>query len=288
MRIIINLQQSNDGSWLALSKVFNYDISCREHTREKAISQAQSETFDLLRSQLQESDHHLKNISFNVVNLTAINWLSRFINYVKNKFYRLRQWSRKTMFLYSLTEILMDTALRYALILCGFLLLVLLLFTFHLLSNQQAIIAAIIPALALISVHVAQITMGYLTNKFSKKQEIAKKIEPYYEDFINKISQRKSNEITQQDFIVFINNFNEAIINWGSLNVIYQWRNFRKQICTIVEKPEISDKERRHLRNFLLKIRKEIGHDNNNTIVVRYLYECIDDLWNNDNQTNTL
>ncbi|MGF1490778.1 MAG: hypothetical protein ACFBSE_27105 [Prochloraceae cyanobacterium] len=284
MKIKINIEQSNDGKWSASTKLFNYDISCHEHTREKAISQAQSETFDLLKSQFQESDSHLSNISFNVVNLSSRKPISRLINYFKNKFDRLRHWSIKTMFFYSLTEVLMNTILTNLIILSGFLLLIILLLTFQLLSDRQAIIAAIIPAIALISVNVAQIMIGIFTNKFSKKQEITKKIEPYYEDFINKLSQRKSNKITQQDFIEFIDNFNKAIVNWGSPNVIYQWRKFRKEVCIIVEKSELSHKERWHLRNFLLKIRKEIGH-NDNTSVVRYLYECIDDLWNKNNQT---
>lgn len=133
-------------------------------------------------------------------------------------------------------------------------------------SLQKEVAATIIAAMTTVIVSVISVTLGkYYERKMSIEQDQRKKKIEIYEKLIEFIfrvvnSSKTKNEVSEKEMIKFFVEWNQAVVIWGSNNVIRKWTSFRLQLIKASENPGKQNENLFELEKLLIAIRKDLGY----------------------------
>ncbi|GIN38467.1 hypothetical protein [Heyndrickxia oleronia] len=134
--------------------------------------------------------------------------------------------------------------------------------------NEQ-VLAAFIAGIftVLVTALSLVLTKRYEFNKQIKEQHQLKKV-PIYEEFLEfwfkiLLSSTTGKKITDKDMMIFISEFTQKLILWGSDDVIKEYGNFRDYFKTVGGENRVTSFDSlKRFENLLLAIRKDAGHRN--------------------------
>jgi hypothetical protein len=138
-------------------------------------------------------------------------------------------------------------------------------------SIDSGVSAAIIAAAATIAVSLISIVLAKVyESRQAVEREIRENKIPVYEEFLNFMSrvlhgEKVGKKPSDEEMVIFMIEFNQKMMVWGSDSVLSAWRDWRK---TIVPSDESIDgawrlAEMMHsYENVIYAIRKDLGHKN--------------------------
>ena len=147
--------------------------------------------------------------------------------------------------------------------------------------NKEIVISAIIGAIITLITILFNLLIEGAKQENEREKEIKSNIIPIYKTFFEFIEQSKAGQINKQEINKFLNEFEADVLFWGSKEIIRRWGLIRHKLPIFLQKPRLSEGERRQLAKFLQELRWQVGHSRNIN-VEKYLCQYLDDTWATD------
>ena len=133
-----------------------------------------------------------------------------------------------------------------------------------LLKNDQLFISISTALIALFGVVLTISTQSWLTlykSKIERQQDGVNRMSSYYEEIVKVLNE--PGDYALKDVLKFIKKFDCKVMNYGSNNIVYQWKRLKERIpITQINPSKAESRDLHAFRNFIWAIRKEMGYTN--------------------------